>query len=144
MECDEIERLLILYIDDEISKEEKEDVESHISSCANCKALMEQYMKLKKTSSEISFTKPSDETMDSYWANISSRLSRGGGWIFLIIGSVILIIYAICRFAVDPSVHSLVKVTIAAIVIGIVLLFISVLLERIRDLKTDRYRGIEK
>lgn len=144
MKCDEIERLLILYIDDEISKEEKEDVESHITSCANCKALMEQYMKLKKTSSEISFTKPSDETMDSYWANISSRLSRGGGWIFLIIGSVILIIYAIYRFAIDPSVHSLVKVTIAAIVIGIVLLFISVLLERIRDLKTDRYRGIEK
>jgi predicted anti-sigma-YlaC factor YlaD len=144
MKCDEIEKLLILYIDDEISKEERDAVESHVSSCPHCKTLMDQYAKLKKTSSEISFTKPSDEAMDGYWAQISSRLSRGGGWTLLIIGSIILLLYAIYRFTVDPGVHSFVKVTIAAIMIGIVLLFISVLIERIKDLKTDRYQGIKK
>lgn len=144
MTCDEIEKLLILYIDEEISKDERKAVETHISSCSHCNTMMNQYLKLKRTSSEISFTKPSDETMDGYWAQVSSRLSRGGGWIFLIIGSIILALYAIYRFTIDPSIHSFIKVTIAAIVIGIVLLFISVLIERIRDLKTDRYRGIEK
>lgn len=144
MKCDEIEKLLTLYIDDEISKEEKEAVKSHVSSCPHCKKLMDQHLKIKKTSSEISFTEPPADTMAKYWANVSANLSRGSGWIFLIIGSVILALYAIYRFAFDPGVHSLIKITIAAIMIGIILLFLSVLIDRIRDLKTDRYRGIEK
>ena len=144
MICHEVEKLLILYIDSEVSEEERKVVESHLSSCSHCSKLKDQYLRIKETSSEISLANPPDEVMDGYWTYISSKLSRGGGWIFLIIGSVILIFYAIYQVAVDPSLNSLVKITVAAIVIGIVLLFISVLIDRIKDLKTDRYRGIEK
>ena len=48
MKCEEIEKLLILYIDDEITQEEKKAVESHISSCSHCKAHMDQYLKIKR------------------------------------------------------------------------------------------------
>ncbi len=144
MKCDEIEKLLTFYIDKEISNEEKEVVEFHLASCPNCQNTMNQYIKLKKTSSEISFIEPPAARMESYWANISSRLSRGGGWIFLVAGSIILVLYAIYRFAVDPGIQSIIKITIAAIAIGIIFLFISVLIDRIKSLKTDRYRGIKK
>ena len=144
MDCNRAEELLSAYIDNEISAAEMVELGAHLKTCSNCKSALDQYLKIKKTSSDIKLVDPPHDRMENYWTNISARLSRGFGWILFIVGSVILAIYAIYQFAIDRTTNSFVKIVIAAIVIGLVMIFISVLIERLREMKTDRYTGVQK
>ncbi|MEW5807620.1 MAG: zf-HC2 domain-containing protein [Acidobacteriota bacterium] len=144
MDCVKAEDQLSAYIDGELSDRERMELESHLQTCKNCRKELEEHMKIKKISSSIKFAEPPKEMMDNYWTSISAGISRGTGWTLFLIGTVILIAYAIYQFVIDRSIDAFIKTTVAAVVIGIVMLFVSVLIERLRDLKTDRYRGVEK
>jgi len=144
MDCNRTEELLSAYIDNELSASEMIELGEHLKSCDNCRNALDQYLKLKKTSADIKLVDPPVDSMEHYWSTVSAKLSRGVGWIFFIIGSIILAIYAIYQFAVDRTIDSFVKIVIAAIVIGLVMLFLSVLIERMRERKTDRYTGVQK
>lgn len=41
MECEHIENLLSLYLEDELTAEERRTVKEHLESCANCSALFD-------------------------------------------------------------------------------------------------------
>ncbi len=144
MDCGRAEELLSAYLDNEISTSDLIELENHLEKCDRCRNELDQYRKLKNSSSQIKLADPPGDSMEHYWVNISSRLSRGFGWIFFIAGSAILFVYAFYQFAVDTTINAFFKIIIAAIVIGLAMLFISVLIERLRDMKTDRYRGVQK
>lgn len=80
--------------------------------------------------------------MNEYWSNISSKLSRGFGWIFFIIGAIANIIYALYAFLISESVNPFEKVVIFMLLSGLLLLFSSVAIQRYKDYKTDKYKGI--
>jgi len=65
---------------------------------------------------------------------------------FIILGAAILLLWVI--FKLLSQLHtirlSVGSVSFGLITIGVVILFFSVLAERLRERKTDRYRDIEK
>jgi hypothetical protein len=81
------------------------------------------------------------------WSNIMNdltvRASRGAGWLLYVIGTVVVVAYGVYEFTIDDEIPALVKTSVAAIVVGLVLLFISVLRQRLVARKTDKYEDVK-
>jgi hypothetical protein len=98
---------------------------------------------LKESLAMMKFKEPSDVELEKYWASIYSRLERGAGWVLLSLGAILLLCYGSFRLLEglikDPTVDVVVKVGVVALVFGVVILFVSLLRERLAVRKADRY-----
>jgi hypothetical protein len=74
---------------------------------------------------------------------VYNRIERGAGWILLSIGAILLGCYGgfrlIEQVVRDPTVALIVKVGLVALVFGAVILFVSLLRERLAVRKADKY-----
>jgi len=84
-----------------------------------------------------------DEAGEKYWSRVYNRLERGLGWILISIGAMILLFYggfkAVESLVKDPTVAILLKVAILVLLAGLIILFVSVIRERIFTYKKDKY-----
>lgn len=79
----------------------------------------------------------------SVWDSVNRRIARPTGWIFLIIGVLMYAAYAVYTFIQSPM-NLFERLTIGFVVIGFVILLASVGWERIRDYRTDPYKGVQR
>ena len=140
----ELEERINQFLDGELSGEEKSEIQRLIDIDKEAKAYLEKTCRLKEVVSQMAFKAPSEDIMNEFWNNISSRLSRGFGWTFFIIGALANIIYALYTFVISKSVDPFEKILIFMILSGLLLLFASVAIQRYKDSKTDKYKGIVK
>ncbi len=91
----------------------------------------------------MKYKEPSDEVWQRYWSKIYNKLERGLGWILISIGAIILLFYggfkAVESLIKDPTLAVFLKVAILVLLAGIVILFVSVVRERIFTYKKDKY-----
>jgi hypothetical protein len=139
-----LEDSINLFLDGELPPEESSEIRRLIDIDKEAKEYFEKSQKLKEVISDMSFNEPGDEVMNEYWGNISTRLSRGFGWTFFIIGALVNILYALYTLVISKSVNPFEKILIFMSLSGLLLLFISVALQRYKDAKTDKYKGIIK
>jgi len=96
----------------------------------------------------MKFTDLSDELWAGYWKGIYRRVERGAGWIFLSIGAIILLAFGVFQFFkeffTDPSVSLIVKMGAGAFSLGIIILLVSIIRERLFLFRTERYREVER
>ena len=73
------------------------------------------------------------------------RISAGpkSGLVLLLLGIVVVIGYGIWEMMQDDTVPALIKTAIAAVIVGVLLLFVSVLMQRLQDRKEDPYKDVE-
>jgi hypothetical protein len=140
----ELEDSINLFLDGELPPEESSEIRRLIDIDKEAKKYFEKSQKLKEVISDMTFKEPGDEVMNEYWGNISTRLSRGFGWTFFIIGALVNILYALYTFIISNSVNPFEKILIFMSLSGLLLLFISVAIQRYKDSKTDKYKGIIK
>jgi len=79
-----------------------------------------------------------------YWPSVYAKIERGAGWGLVIIGALVWAAYGAYLFIADPTVGSLTKLLIALPVVGLLMLLISVIRERINVSKTERYKEVER
>jgi hypothetical protein len=75
--------------------------------------------------------------------HLNGRTSRGAGWLLFIVGAVVVCGYGAYEFAVDQTVPAAIKTGVAALVAGAILLFLSVLRQRLVERKTDKYEDVQ-
>jgi len=96
----------------------------------------------------MKFSEPEERVWKTYWSSIYNRLERGLGWIFTSIGAIILIFYggykAVENIIKDPTLPLFLKIGILSLLLGITILFVSVLRERIFVRRKERYKEVEK
>jgi len=85
---------------------------------------------------------PSDEWIQEAQRRIARRVSGGIGNLLFIGSYVVLLAYAIYTMFRDPEVPLMVSVLILSGVVGFVVLLGNAIADRMRERKTDRYRGI--
>lgn len=138
----ELEEKINQFLDGELSGDEKSDVQRLIDIDKEAKAYLEKTCRLKEVVSDMTFKAPNEDIMNEFWNNISTRLSRGFGWAFFIIGALANIVYALYAFLLSDSINPFEKVIIFMVLSGLLLLFTSVAIQRYKDSKTDKYKGI--
>jgi predicted anti-sigma-YlaC factor YlaD len=137
------ERLLSGYLDGELTQAESQRVRLHLEDCATCRGLHQQLLLMKEASMSTPFATPDDEQWDERPRSATSRLFRGSGWLFVVAWLVGSLGFALWTFLTEPG-ELLAKLMVVSAGLGIGLLFLSVLLDRLRSYKSDRYRRVEK
>lgn len=143
MSCERFNPLLSGYVDGELAAEERRRLEEHLATCEACRRELEGLKSLKEDLAMLKFKEPSDAELERYWAGVYNRLERGIGWILLSVGAILLLSYGAFQFIEglirDPAVALVVKIGTCALVFGVVVLFVSLLRERLSVCKVDRY-----
>ena len=148
MTCDDYKALLMGYLDDELDDEQKNSVKQHLASCPQCTAELEEFRKLKQITDQVTLTEPEDLIWQHYWSGVYNRTERGIGWIIFSVSAILLLIYGGFKFieelVKDPTVDIILKAGLIALIVGLAILFVSVLRERIYFRKKDRYKDVRR
>lgn len=146
MVCDDYKDLLMGYLDNELSAEQRRRFEEHLAGCSDCAGELEEFKKLKAITDEVSLAEPEDRIWQDYWGGVYNRIERGIGWIMFSVAAISLTMYcgfkAIEELIKDPSIEITLKIGLLALIAGLAILFVSILRERLYFWKRDRYKDV--
>lgn len=148
MACEDYKDLMMGYLDEELSAEQIRRFEKHLTTCKDCTAQLQEFRQLKAITDQMTLIEPEDRLWQQYWDGIYNRVERSIGWIIFSVAAILLTIYggfkAIENLIADPTVGLLLKVAMLALLVGLAILFISVLRERIFFWTKDRYKDVRR
>lgn len=137
------EALLSGRLDGELTQAEAQRVRLHLEDCATCRGLFDELRRVREASRATAFPVASDDQWDERPRGPLSLVARRLGWVVLIAWAVAVAVFGAWQLATSPE-GVWVKLLVFSCVAGPVLLFLSVLVDRLRTLETDRYRRVLK
>lgn len=130
--------LAMAYMDGELPDDEARRFEAFLAAHPEIAAEVAAMQEIQGLTARVRLPSPPD----GYWAefpkNVWTRINRWFGWILYLVGVVILAAYAAYAFFVSPA-STWVKIGVAALILGLLLLFGSVIRQRLQEAKSDRY-----
>jgi predicted anti-sigma-YlaC factor YlaD len=135
--------LLSGHLDRELTQGEGQRVRLHLEDCAACREELADLARLRQATRTTPFRPPEDDGWDERPRGLSSLLTRRLGWTMVLAWAAVVLVFAVWQLATAPEDLG-VKLLVASPTAGVVLLFLSVLLDRLRTYKTDRYRRVLK
>jgi hypothetical protein len=140
--------LVMRALDDELNAGERDELERLLASDAELRTEYGRLERLKEVTSNMSMRKPPEEMWDGYWTSVYSRFERGLAWILVSIGAIVLgsygAWYGVRDLMADADLPVLVKWSILALIVGLVILLVSVLRHRLFVSRSDPYKEIER
>jgi len=137
------EELLSGYLDGALTQGDAQRVRLHLEDCSECRARVHEMSDLREVTMSTRFEVPADDQWDERPRGALSRASRGLGWVLLVAWAVAVAGFALWQLATGPE-GLLEKTLVFGGASGAVLLFLSILADRLRTLAGDRYRGVSK
>lgn len=144
MECGRFRELMMASLDGEICEADRAELESHLETCAECRREFDELRRVSELVGEIELPRPSEEDMMKYWPSVYAKIERGAGWSLVVVGAVIWVAYGVYLFLTDPTIGSVTKFLVALPVVGLLMLLVSVIRERIAVGRTERYKEVER
>ena len=132
---------LMRYLDGEVGPEERSRIERSVEGSTELRRELAVYKAMKDDLQTLKLTNGAHH--GSIWNSVNRQLTRPFGWALLVVGSLVWAAYGIYTFLTSPA-FLLEKLATSAIVIGILLLFASVIRDRYREWLTDPYRDIQR
>ncbi|MFQ5527717.1 MAG: zf-HC2 domain-containing protein [Thermoanaerobaculia bacterium] len=137
------EALLTGYLDHALTQEEEQRVRVHLEDCGTCRELVEELTMMRRTTMETEFKVPTEDQWDERPRGTGSGLAFSVGWLMLIIWAV-----GIAGFVLGEAWQGTQSLGEKLFAFGglsaVALLVLSVVIDRLRTLKTDRYRRVKK
>ena len=140
-----VDELLSGYLDGELTQRDRRLVDRRLERCARYRARLEELAKLRTSVGRLrDDMDPEDrERWREIMDNAFDRTLRGIGWL-LVVGAVLLLVgYGGYEFILSDVEPPFVKWAVAAVYVGLAVLLLTVLRQRLRDRKTDRYKDVE-
>lgn len=131
---------LMRYIDGELPPERAVAVEAAIETDTE---LRREYVIFSRMKSDLRAMGGDMRTRSTAWDTVNRRLARPVGWMLFLAGLGVWLAHAVYAFITSPD-ALWEKLAISAVVVGIVVLFLTVAIDRLRDLKTDPYKEIQR
>ncbi len=148
MTCHDYKDLMMGYLDNELSDEQRRQFEEHLAGCSECTDELKEFRKLKAITDEVTLVEPEDRIWQDYWNGIYNRIERSVGWIVFSVAAILLTIYGgfklIEEIIKDATIGMLLKAGLLALIVGLAILFVSVLRERIYFRQRDRYKDVRR
>ena len=137
------EALLTGYLDGVLTQGDRQRVRLHLEDCADCRRLIDEMRETREATMTTRFELPADDQWNEAPRGLASRLSFGLGWIMVLVWLVGMTGLCIGHFwASDVPLTA--KLLVFGDLSGIVLLFLSVLIDRLKTMRTDPYRRVER
>jgi hypothetical protein len=139
---DEILVKIQALADNELPESEIDSVLDAIQGSYEYREEYAALLKLRRSLGAGPAGRPSEDWLAKAERKISRRLSRGIGTLLFIGSTVVLLGYATVSLFRDPDVPLIVSVLTAGGAVGVAVLLASAIADRVRERKTDKYRGI--
>jgi predicted anti-sigma-YlaC factor YlaD len=144
MECTRFQTDGMRLLDGEMSAEEKVEYQSHVGGCETCRAELASLGRVVELTDELKLRTPDDEFWDGYWESVYRRSERSAGFFLVITGIIAILIYGIFRAVTSPGFLTYEGISVTAILVGLVVVFVSVARERYHESKNDPYKGVKR
>lgn len=144
MTCSRMESDGMRYIDGEMTLDEQAAFERHLESCDDCRRAMRELGKVNRLTRSITMKDPQDEFWEYYWKSIYRRLERKAAWIFVIVGICMITGYELISAIQNFGRITFQKVALVVLLIGIIMLVVSVVRERLHQYRSDPYRDVKR
>ena len=139
-------RLMMSALDGEISRKEEQQLTELLRNNPVLEEEWEQLQRVKEVTSGMVFQKPPQEVWDRYWTGVYRRFERGFAWILVSVGAILLLSYGawigVEEFLYDATTPPIVKYGTVAVVVGLVVLFVSVVREKLFVRRSDPYKDV--
>ena len=146
LDREQCEKLIQKSMDMELTPEEKE----YLRECLNnpeLKQELEIYNKIVEILNMTKYETPEDKIWNNYWSKIYNRLERQIGWILTSISGIILIFYflvSLFKNILASNIAVWLKIVIILFLLGISILLVSIIRERLYIMKKERYKDIKR
>ncbi|MDC7226192.1 MAG: hypothetical protein PQJ61_05465 [Spirochaetales bacterium] len=144
MNCEDAKYKCQLLIDDELNEEEIAPLMGHLESCYKCRDEYIGLLKLRRKLNGIKGPAPDEEWFENLSRNKGRRFAGGAGFILMVVSWLLLAGYALYSLFSDSGEGLFIKIVVAAAVVSVIVLFITALTDRIKESKTDKYKGVIK
>jgi len=138
-----IEEQLSGYIDGELTQQQRQRVSLHCDQCPSCRQKLDELTELRRHVGKARLSMVGEDKWRETMNDTSDKLVRGLGWLLFLVGLLVIGGIGLVRFVSDDSISALTKFMLAAIYGGLAILFLSVLRQRLRERKSDKYKDVE-
>jgi hypothetical protein len=148
LDRDRVNRLMMEALDGEISPADKQQLDALLESHPEIRKEYQMMSRVKEVTGAMAYSEPPQEVWDTYWTSVYNKFERGVAWIFLSIGTVVVGAYGAWKWVEAiwgaAEVPIFVRLSILAIAIGLLILAVSVIREKIFTAKRDPYKEIQR
>ena len=143
-DSDDIGELLSGYLDGELTQQEHQRVRVLCETNASYREKLEELRALREQLGQMSFGTHDANQWRENMNDIPTRTTRGLGWLLLIGGALIAAGVGVVEFLRTVDELGLIeRLIIGGIYGGLLLLFVSVLRQRLIERKKDKYKDVE-
>ena len=138
-----IDELLSGYLDGELTQQQTQMVDVRLTQSEEYRQRLSE---LKQIRQRVGSTRLNIRDKDHWRENMNDpivKAAQGIGWLLFVGALLILGGVGIYEFVLDTETELWVKLLVGAIYLGIGLLFLSVLRQRLIERKTDKYNDVE-
>ena len=143
---EERNQLMMKAIDNELDVAEKKQFEQLLKNDESFKQEWKEFQQMKAITSTIKLKTPEAEKWELYWQHIYNRIERQFGWILTSIGAMFILGFFAYEFfysfLFNESKSLLLRIGFGILAMGMIVLFISVLREKLTLRKSDKYKEI--
>jgi anti-sigma factor RsiW len=136
--------MLSAYLDGELTQGDNQRVRLYLEQNPEAREAYDEMQQLQQLTAGIRFGDPAEEALDAMEQSLSVRAPRRFGWLLVIVGFAAWVVYALVLTLRNPRWPTLPELFTGAIIVGAVLLFLSVLRQRLLERPLDRYRRVRK
>ncbi len=137
------EALLSGYVDRALVQRDGQRVRLHLEHCATCRAVVDDLRAMREVTMSSTFETPRDDEWAETPRTESSRLLVALGWPLVTAWAVLVGGYALWGSWQETD-NFVERLILLGGVTGFAMLFVGVLLDRLKAAKTDRYREVHK
>jgi len=135
----ELEILLMGYLDGELDEEQRRRVEAALDRDEDLRRELSDMRQLKRLTAAAAPDDRTDSELDHFWGAVYNRTERRVAWVLLLGGALILLAGLLLLFFRNGNFALGLRISGGCALAGFLLLLWSVLRERLRILRHDRY-----
>jgi|TARA_Y100000294_G_scaffold139966_1_gene133609 predicted anti-sigma-YlaC factor YlaD len=137
------EALLSGYLDGALVQGDEQRVRVHLEDCNTCRTLVEELAELRGATMSSTFNTPGDHEWSEAPRTEASRLIRGLGWPLVIVWAILVGTYAMWQGWLESE-NLIEQLILVGGVSGFAMLLLGILLDRLKAMRTDPYREVDK
>jgi hypothetical protein len=150
---DRTRTLLMAAIDDELTPDDRRELEVLAARSPAVREEWDRLTRVKSVTQTIEWKEPTVETWDRYWQNVYNRTERKVAWLLVLGGALVLSGWGLWEAVPgwfnsiweDQTMPLAVRVATVTAILGGVLLLVSVVREQLTVKRTDPYdKGVTR
>jgi hypothetical protein len=132
------------WLDGEMTADEAAAYEVHVRGCEECERELRELGRVVRYAEELTLRVSDDAFWHGYWESIYRRSERNTGFLLVILGLLAATGYGIYRAVTSPRFLTYEGISVTLILVGLAVIFLSVVRDRYHERWNDPYREVER